>query len=303
MRRAKGYADHIIFNEPCFMPGKLSQSALAIRQDRARALQARERLEPALRRYQSLVIELIDTDGLSELDARSRALENLTNIFRDSYNDVLEQIISSGKTEIGQTNSIKRSAGTNFQGLVEYALLKLIDTMDLDVAITCNSPKELKEELTIHGIDSDNVEFSVEPDIDMCIWKPEGGPDEPIILLSAKTSIVDRGGQAARWKMYLDMHQTACTYIPDVEDCPVRRTRVKMKTARPITHCIITANIYKIDTTQPEGELGNAQCRNNTFMFKYKYTTRCDDSQLMPDSWRYLSSFHALLQRVYAEDA
>jgi len=284
------------------MPRRAAQNGLVLRQQRAIALEARERLEPALRRYRNLVNIFIANDGMAETEARSLALQNLTTIFRESYNDVLQQIIESGKTGIGQTNSIKRSAGTNYQGLVEYAILKLIDSLDLDLAITCNSPPELREELTIHGVDADNVEFSVEPDIDMCIWNPEGGADSPIILLSAKTSIVDRGGQAARWKMYLDMHQTACTHIPTVIDCPVRRTRVRMRTTRPITHCIITANIYKIDTTQPEGELGNAQCRNNTFMFKYKYTTRCDESQLMPDSWGYLSSFPELLRNVYAAD-
>lgn len=284
------------------MSRRVAQSGLVLRQHRAIALEARERLEPALRRYRSLVNTLIEKEGMTEIEARSLALQNLTTIFRESYNDVLRQIIESGKTGISQTNSIKRSAGTNYQGLVEYALLKIIDSLGLDLAITCNSPPELRDELTIHGVDGDNIEFSVEPDIDMCIWSPEGGSDSPIILLSAKTSIVDRGGQAARWKMYLDMHQTACTYIPTVIDCPVRRTRVRMRTTRSITHCIITANIYKIDTTQPEGELGNAQCRNNTFMFKYKYTTRCDESQLMPNSWRYLSSFPELLQQIYAAE-
>lgn len=269
------------------------------RNKRRNQLLARDRLLPCIQLYDELVDEIINDIGGDIVLARLMAMNRLTECFRNSYDVVLRQIEASGKTGISLINSVKRSAGTNYQGLVEYAILMYLSEIRSTLTICCNSPKELKNELTIYGVDSDDDSFSVEPDIDMCIYQPNADCTSPIVLLSAKTSIVDRGGQAARWKMYLDLHQTTCPHITQICDCPVNRTKVVMKTKRKIVHAIITANIYKIETTQPEGELGNAQCRNNTFMFNYKYTTRSDRQQFVPDSWSGLSEIGDMLNRVY----
>lgn len=269
------------------------------RNKRRAQLLARDRLLPCIRLYEELVNDILNNVGGDLVLARLMAMCQLTECFRNSYDVVLKQIEASGKTGISLINSVKRSAGTNYQGLVEYAILMYLSEIRSMLTICCNSPKELKNELTIYGVDSDGDRFSVEPDIDMCIYQPDADVTSPIVLLSAKTSIVDRGGQAARWKMYLDMHQTTCPHVAQIDDCPVNRTKVVMKTRREIIHAIITANIYKIDTTQPEGELGNAQCRNNTFMFKHKYTTRNDQRQYVPDSWSGLSEIGNMLSAVY----
>ena len=126
-----------------------------------------------------------------------------------------------------------------------------------------------------------------------------GGPTTPIIFVSAKTSLVDRAGQAARWKLYLDLHQTTCPYTKQVSDCPIHRTQVKIKTQRHIDHCIVTANIYKIGTTQPEGELRSGQCRNNTYMFRHKFTTRNDPREYRPPGWKSLSEFPSLVRQIF----
>lgn len=267
------------------------------RNARRKDLRKRARLAPALEAYDSVIAGL---SGGTSRSPHTDGLAYLTDVFLGSYSAVLEQIAASGKVGIAAQNSVKRSAGTNFQGLCEYALSMWLDTTDLPVCIAPNAPRAMREELTIHGVDH-GVDFSVEPDIDMCLWIPDGSPVSPIIFLSAKSSLVDRAGQAARWKMYLDMHQTTCTYIRMVADCPVRRTQVRMQTRRRITHSIVTANIYKMDTTMPEGELGTGQCRNNTFMFEHRYTTRNDDREYRPPGWESLSRFPQLIQETFSQ--
>jgi hypothetical protein len=277
------------------LPATSLELARAQRAARRTALLARDRLRPAIDAYEERLISL-EAEGISKpLEA---GLEHLTELFLGSYEDVLRQIEAAGKTGIAAQNAVKRSAGTNFQGLCEYAVARWLDTTDLPVCIGPNAPAVMKDELTIHGVDH-GAEFSVEPDIDICLWIPDDDPTTPIIFVSAKSSLVDRAGQAARWKMYLDLHQTACRHIPDVPDCPVRRTRVKLQTRRTITHCIVTANIYKIDTTQPQGELGSGQCRNNTFMFEHRYTTRHDAEEYRPEGWQGFDRFPRLVERVF----
>lgn len=269
------------------------------RASRIRELWARERLAPALRANDDAIKEAKLAGAASPY---ADGLGLLTRIFRGSYEEVKLQIEKSGKTGIGAINAIKRSAGTNFQGLCEYAIIQWVDTTDLAVNVHPNAPKAMKDELTIYGTDVGG-EFSVEPDIDICLWLEDGEPTSPIIFVSAKTSLVDRAGQAARWKLYLDIHQTTCTHIKDVPDCPIHRTKVKIKTQHPIEHCIVTANIYKIDTTQPHGELESGQCRNNTYMFRNKYTTRDDPIERRPNGWDSFSEFSKLVEQVFSPGA
>ena len=261
-------------------------------------LKKRERLNPCIHRYDSHLESLRQQNVLApEVEAMSQ----ITSIFRDAYTDVLGQIERSGKSGIGAINAIKRSAGTNFQGICEYAVIQWLKTTDLPFYIGPNAPKSMKDELTIYGEDADGGTFSVEPDIDISLWLEDGTPTSPIIFVSAKTSLVDRAGQAARWKMYLDLHQTSCVHVKSVLDCPINRTKIKIKTQHPIIHSIVTANIYKIDSTQPYGELESGQCRNNTYMFKYKYTTRNDAIERRPASWKSFSELPGLIRQVYLQ--
>ncbi len=272
------------------------QIAKKTQQKRLDDLRKRERLMPCIQEYDAL-LEKLKSDGTH---APERAgLAYLTDILRGTYQTVLSQIANSGKTGISAQNAVKRSAGTNFQGLCEYSILRWLQTTDLPVSIGPNAPGTMKDELTIYGKDADAGEFKVEPDIDISLWIPDDNPHSPIIFVSAKTSLVDRAGQAARWKLYLDLHQTACTHIKTVHDCPINRTEIKIKTAHPIVHSIVTANIYKIDTTQPQGELGSGQCRNNTYMFKHKYTTRNDEKEFKPSAWKSFADFPLLVEQVF----
>jgi len=269
--------------------------ARANRERRIQQLKKRDRLRPALDAYDAIRKRLADEGGK---DPAVEGLAYLTEIFLNSYGIVLDQIAAAGKDGIARVNAIKRSAGTNFQGLCEFAILWWLQTTDLPVNVRPNAPKAMKDELTIYGVDVEG-EFSVEPDIDICLWQEASGPTSPIIFLSAKTSLVDRAGQAARWKLYLDLHQTSCPYTKQVADCPIHRTQVKIKTKHPIEHCVVTANIYKIGTTQPEGELRSGQCRNNTYMFRHKFTTRSDPREYRPSGWKSFAEFPALVKQVF----
>jgi len=265
---------------------------------REKDLRKRDRLQPCLNEY-DLLLKKLRKKGVEEPEIE--AMSYLTSILRNTYTVVLKQIKASGKEGISAINSIKRSAGTNFQGLCEYAILQWLKTTDMPFCIGPNAPKSMKEELTIFGKDADNGDFSVEPDIDISLWLEDGVATSPVIFVSAKTSLVDRAGQAARWKMYLDMHQTTCPHTNSILDCPINRTQIKVKTQHPIIHSIVTANIYKIDTTQPHGELGSGQCKNNTYMFKYKYSTRNDSQEVRPSSWRSFSEFTKLVSQTYKD--
>lgn len=262
---------------------------------RLESLRKRERLRPCLDAYDK-TLEKLHRQGNKEPLVTGMA--HLTDILRETYSEVIEQIEAAGKTGIRAINAVKRSAGTNYQGLCEYAIVRWLESTSLAVNVQPNAPTELRDELTIYGTDA-GAEFSVEPDIDICLWLEGGASTSPLLFVSAKTSLVDRAGQAARWKLYLDLHQTTCPHVKSVPDCPIHRTRVKVITQHPIEHCIVTANIYKIDTTQPEGELNSGQCRNNTYMFRHRFTTRNDEKEVRPTGWHSLSDFPALVERVF----
>lgn len=274
----------------------LLQIAKKSQQKRLASLRKRDRLMPCIDAYDTLLKEL---KAAGTANPERVGLAHLTSILRGTYQTVLAQIADSGKTGINAQNSVKRSAGTNFQGLCEYGILCWLQTTSLPISIGPNAPGTMKSELTIYGKDADAGDFKVEPDIDISLWVPDGNTQSPIIFVSAKTSLVDRAGQAARWKLYLNLHQTACQHIKNVPDCPIHRTEIKIKTAHPIVHSIVTANIYKIDTTQPHGELESGQCRNNTYMFKHKYSTRNDEREVRPPAWKSFADFPLLVEQVF----
>ena len=250
---------------------------------------------PGIRPYDALLKKLeADGDPWPECEA----LAHITRMFIGSKDEVLKQISDSGKQGIDAINSIKRSAGTNYQGLVEYGVLRWLESSDLPVNAGPNAPKSMKDELTIYGNDTGGP-FKVEPDIDISLWEEGGSDASPLLFLSAKTSLVDRAGQAARWKLYLDLHQTTCPHPAHVADCPIHRTKIRVLTKHPITHAICTANIYKMETTLPKGELESGQCRNNTYMFLHRYTTRTDDTK--PAGWQSLREFPDLIQKVFGK--
>lgn len=98
--------------------------AMHNREERIRSLQSRERLVPVLDAYDTVLDKLSMDKGIVP---PVEGLSYLTSLLRSTYEEVKSQIAAAGKTGISQINAIKRSAGTNYQGLCEYAILKWLD--------------------------------------------------------------------------------------------------------------------------------------------------------------------------------
>lgn len=219
------------------------------------------------------------------------------------------------------TNSLRRSAGTNYQGLVSYALALYLLEAGSAWYLQHPVPKELREALAINftagiplsepeeggspSVEADDAEvgdgddfsvFRVQPDVDILLrnasWEDQQGQAEPVMLLSVKTSLVDRAGMAARWKTYFDQVTHPCPLLHK-PGCAYSRLGITMENADryDIHHGIVTANIYKYnfhDVRYKKGELSSGQTRSNTYMFDHKLTTRDDDLAETPEDWRQL---------------
>jgi len=226
------------------------------------------------------------------------------------------------------TNSLRRSAGTNYQSLVTFAIASYLVKVESAWAVAQPVPKEFLSALVINfdavaAISSDaqgapldgqavgdpgltdsakedeeplSEAFVIQPDVDILLrnlaWSQQHGSSEPILLLSAKTSLVDRAGQAARWKLYFDLASNPCP-CEDCEGCVYKKLGISMKNADvyDIEHGIVTANIYKYwfrDKRYRKGELASAQTRSNTGMFDLRLTTRDDEEAETPPGWRQL---------------
>ena len=237
------------------------------------------------------------------------------------------------------TNSLRRSAGTNYQALLSYALAQYLLRTESAWYVQQPVPKEFREALVIKftgGIptqsqsddsaesedqeDEEDAAHSpdvarVKPDVDILLrnasWDEQSQQPEPVVLLSVKTSLVDRAGMAARWKMYFDLATHPCPHVDKLGDCAYGRLGIVMENANlyHIHHAIVTANIYKYwfqDERYKQGELESGQTRSNTYMFELKFTTRDDDLAVTPSDWYQfphitevlagISNTHGLLQ-------
>jgi hypothetical protein len=218
-------------------------------------------------------------------------------------------------------NSLKRSAGTNYQALVSFALAKFLYETGSSWYLRAPVPPEFRESLAVTftagiqeepsedasasasedadtgGEGGDGTESTsvarVQPDVDILLrnaaWAPAAGVAEPVVLLSVKTSLADRGGQAARWKIYFDLATQPCPYLEQA-GCAYQKLGISMGNASlyNITHGIVTANIYKYrfhDARYHAGELNSGQTRSNTYMFRLKLTTRNDGRARTPSDW------------------
>lgn len=272
----------------------------------------------------------IDTDE-HPLDNLTRHLVNTFEATRDSIRTRMEAK-HAGKPNAGPLiegsvrNSLMRSAGTNYQGLVTYAVAAHLLAREsawyvqhpvppdfgrsLSIRFTGGVEVEPEElEVTVDPNENPIVEkpldegeqpdtsVTVAPDVDILIksaaWPGDTNDPEPILLLSVKTSLADRAGSAARWKNYFDIVTQPCAHVCE-DDCAYRRLGIELAhtPSVSITHGIVTANIYKMNS-DPKfaefGELRTQQARSNTFMFDLRYTTRNENEKVMAPGWDALS--------------
>jgi hypothetical protein len=234
---------------------------------------------------------------------------------------------SAALIESSVRNSLMRSAGTNYQGLVTYALARFLRDSGSAWFVQHPVPKAFGQSLSIRftggvQVDPEEIQASADPDEDPLIdelieeedevedasvtvapdvdillqnaaWINQPDVPEPVLLLSVKTSLADRAGSAARWKNYFDIVTSPCAHVCEA-DCAYRRLGIELANTPnvAITHGIVTANIYKVNS-DPKfaefGELSTQQARSNTFMFELRYTTRNENEKVMAPGWDRLS--------------
>ena len=274
-------------------------------------------LGPCLRSY----------DERLRRETAEHPLLNLTRHLVDTFPETSESIrarmaakwaVTGGSADDIQrsvTNSFRRSAGTNYQGLVSYALARHLSEIRSSWYLQHPVPPIFRTELAIRftagiqgpgseergssasedGDDDGQAEpigVVVKPDLDILVrnagWRA-GAAAEPVLVLSVKTSLADRAGMAARWKTYFDLVTQPCPHVDDA-DCAYKRLGIELA-GQPnlsITHGIVTANIYKMnsDAYYTEfGELAKEQARSNTFMFDLRYSTRNENEKVMTPEW------------------
>jgi hypothetical protein len=222
-------------------------------------------------------------------------------------------------------NSLRRSAGTNYQALVSYALAQYLLRTESAWYLVHPVPEVFRRALAITftgGVQPDvspdaganddisesaeSAAYTIQPDVDILLrnfsWTADLGATEPVVLLSVKTSLVDRAGMAARWKTYFDQATHPCVF-QDRPECVYRRLGITMANhdSYNILHGIVTANIYKInfhDERYRIGELSSGQTRSNTYMFDLKLTTRDDGIAITPSDWRQFESLPSVLADI-----
>ncbi|OBK77574.1 hypothetical protein [Mycobacterium sp. 1274761.0] len=226
------------------------------------------------------------------------------------------------KVERSVTNSLRRSAGTNYQALVSYALARFLLQRQSHWYVMHPVPPTFAHSLAIRfgaaipsggatgeGDGENEIEtpddaeapeaaaVTIKPDLDILLrnasWSGSAADSEPVLVLSVKTSLADRAGAAARWKMYFDLVTQPCVHASE-DECAYRRLSIELAHDPHvrITHGIVTANIYKINSDPyyaQFGELRSNQARSNTFMFDLRYTTREESADVMAEGWESLT--------------
>ncbi len=213
------------------------------------------------------------------------------------------------RIESSVTNSLRRSAGTNYQALVSYAIAYTLETQLSDWYVVHPVPTDFGRSLSIRfgpasqtsegdePEDTEDASVVVKPDLDILLrnaaWDASSGDAEPVLVLSVKTSLADRAGSAARWKTYFDLVTQPCEHACE-ESCAYRRLGIALAESPnvSITHGIVTANIYKMNSDPyfaQYGELRSNQAKANTFMFDLRFTTRDQEPDAMAPGWSPLS--------------
>ena len=268
-------------------------------------------LEPTLRRYRAYLgahpEETLTNLTRHLLDARDETSGAIRARMTRKWTEASGQINHSA-VEKSVTNSLRRSAGTNFQALVSLALSIAFRQARSTWYVAHPVPKAFCESLAIRfdsGLAMNDAEpenavesIRVVPDLDVLVrnaaWSEVSARPEPIMVLSVKTSIADRGGMAARWKNYFDLVTRPCE-LRHKPECAWQRLGISLEARHlgyDITHGIVVANIYKIESDEAFtnfGELHSGQARANTFMFDPRITTRTDDPAAVPSGWQPLS--------------
>lgn len=279
---------------------------------RKRGDQKKSVFRPCLELYDRWVAENPDRSRLERLtdhllDASDHTRQVIRGRSADRHAEADDEAVARSVV-----NSLRRSAGTNYQGLVALAIAEDLLARESSWYLHHPPPKDYMRAMALRFTASDGIDVDIDPDIDILLknaaWGKHSSGDEPVVMLSVKTSLADRAGAAARWKMYFDVATRSCPFDGTLDGCAWHDQGIRF--AKPdiqvkLKHCIVTANIYKVgsdDKYAKQGELGSAQTRANTFMFDGRFATRVGANVQM-SGWEPLTSMTGLLNQLADESS
>ncbi len=232
-------------------------------------LKRRGYLKPTIKKYEEKVDKLIK-EGIADSEAHARilVLDYLTEIMRESQGEV-EKIIEE-KLKRGLISDPSQTrvavAGSNFQGLVAYALIQNVLSGNIPGVIIALRPKQSKyrEVLERYTLIMVGDEYQ-KPDVDILMFDPTI-EEKPVIIYSCKTSLRERAGQTYKWKLLYEMATTKCKYIVQSDECPIKRYKISFNGKRKVLVGFITADFYN--------ELNSPQLRGMLSFFDFSYVSK-----------------------------
>lgn len=209
--------------------------------------------------YDSVFAPLADDMG--EADAAVEILDRLTQITRDSEDNVHE--IQQERVKRGEIQDTSQSTvsvvGNNFQALVGYAveINRLVGNVpeSIQVALKPKNHPVLEEYGTIEVAEGEVQK----PDIDLLIYSDD--VDDAITMFSCKTSLRERAGQTYRWRLLMDMALCDCTHE---KGCPMHRYDLHYEPDRDILLSLVTADFY--DERESAQQKGTFTFFDNVFV-------------------------------------
>lgn len=232
----------------------------------------RKYIEPLLRRIDNWVGNHSKKDLPNLLDC-------LTELFEDSKKEV-SNLIEKNKAAKDKKQSIKSVAGANFQAAVAYSLIRIQEESVIPsrIAILLNGTDYagVTGQLVI-PVDGETLR----PDADIIIYDIHR-INEPMVILSVKTSLRERGAQTAMWRLLID--------IAASEDCASLRKKYHLKIAEgnliileQVRVGFVVADLYE--------ESGQTQIRGLSKLVDFYYVT-------MPNEHRF-SQFVDVLEDLF----
>lgn len=225
-------------------------------------------ITPTIDEYESR-IKNYTISGYSLPDAHLLILNDITSIMKDSQervNRIIQDRINRGKIKSAD-QARRNAAGNNFQLIVAYSIIMNIIYKNIPNLMVVHQPKRGREYCKIV---EENLQIEVlgevqKPDCDLLIYNPEEDND-PIVIISCKTSIRERAGQTYRWKLLYDLSNCNCKHIEQTTICPIRKYNLQNHNQKKVKIGLITADFYD--------EISRPQVKGMAPFFNFCYITK-----------------------------
>jgi len=225
---------------------------------------SRQYIQPLIKNIDSFLKDQARI-SLSDTVAAMGLLDSLSEIMRNSEAETVS-IIYKNKGLTDARQSIKSTAGNNFQAAVAYSLIKIqhMGVIPSNIAISLSGTFHTSMKASLEIVAGGETQ---KPDADIIICDP-CDEETPIILLSAKTSLRERGGQTAKWKLLIDIARSNnCTSLK--VKYGLSNNTEKLEILRRVTMGVVTTDLYE--------EINAPQIRGLEKLLDYFYVTKGTD--------------------------